>query len=79
MSASKWAYDPEICDGTPCPGECDKCTRWQVDEETDDVTYCRDCEYCTETDRGGMCIRFNAGMLVADNDYCSFGEEREHE
>ena len=32
MGASKWAYDPERCDGQPCPGDCDRCTRWQHDE-----------------------------------------------
>ena len=26
MSASKWAYSPEKCDGKPCPGDCDECT-----------------------------------------------------
>ena len=25
MSVSKWAYEPEKCDGTPCPGDCDEC------------------------------------------------------
>ena len=25
MSCSKWKYDPEICDGQPCPGDCDLC------------------------------------------------------
>ena len=25
MSVSKWAYDYEVCDGRPCPGDCDKC------------------------------------------------------
>lgn len=47
MSVKKWAYDPERCDGTPCPGDCDKCTRWQHDEWLDDVTY------CAETDHDG--------------------------
>lgn len=25
MSTSKWAYEPEFCDGQPCPGDCDLC------------------------------------------------------
>lgn len=25
MSVSKWAYDPGLCDGGPCVGECDIC------------------------------------------------------
>lgn len=25
MSCSKWAYDPEKCDGDFCPGDCDIC------------------------------------------------------
>lgn len=25
MSVSKWAYDPEYCDGEPCVGDCDIC------------------------------------------------------
>lgn len=39
MSTSKWAYDPELCDGHTCPGDCDKCTRWQDGEETDDISF----------------------------------------
>ena len=27
MSVSRWAYDPEICDGGGCPGECDLCNK----------------------------------------------------
>ncbi len=30
MSVSKWAYEPNICDGEPCCGECDLC--WLADE-----------------------------------------------
>ena len=25
MSVSKWAYDPDLCDGKFCPGDCDIC------------------------------------------------------
>lgn len=25
MSVSKWAYEPEKCDGDFCPGDCDGC------------------------------------------------------
>ena len=25
MSVSKWAYEPEKCDGKPCVGDCDYC------------------------------------------------------
>lgn len=25
MSTSKWAYDPERCDGHYCCGDCDNC------------------------------------------------------
>ena len=35
MSTSKWAYNPKRCDGRRCPGDCDRCTRWQEDEGTD--------------------------------------------
>lgn len=27
MSVSRWAYDPEICDGGGCPGDCDLCNK----------------------------------------------------
>ena len=27
MSVSKWAYAPEKCDGKPCVGDCDMCSR----------------------------------------------------
>ena len=32
MSVSKWAYTPEKCDGRPCFGDCDKCSRAAMDE-----------------------------------------------
>lgn len=27
MSAKLWAYDPEVCDGDFCPGNCDYCAK----------------------------------------------------
>lgn len=27
MSVSKWAYDPEKCDGDFCVGDCDLCPK----------------------------------------------------
>ena len=27
MSASLWAYEPTICDGDYCEGECDLCNK----------------------------------------------------
>lgn len=27
MSVSHWAYDPAICDGDFCPGNCDICPK----------------------------------------------------
>ena len=32
MSTSKWAYEPEKCDGQPCPGDCDSCPRAGIEE-----------------------------------------------
>ena len=31
MSASKWAYSPQKCDGKACGGDCDKCSRATMD------------------------------------------------
>ena len=42
MSTSKWAYDPRRCDGQPCPGDCDHCTRWQEDEEEEEYVKTKD-------------------------------------
>lgn len=39
MSVHRWAYDPDKCDGNPCPGDCDCCPKAEddvVDEEVDD-------------------------------------------
>lgn len=31
MSVSKWAYEPEKCDGAPCVGDCDLCSKaWET-------------------------------------------------
>ena len=27
MSVSKWGYSPSKCDGSPCVGDCDKCSK----------------------------------------------------
>lgn len=27
MSVSRWAYNPSVCDGQPCPGDCDLCSK----------------------------------------------------
>jgi hypothetical protein len=27
MRVSKWAYDPDICDGVFCPRDCDDCPK----------------------------------------------------
>ena len=36
MSVSKWAYDPDRCDGQPCPGDCDFCHLWQDGGDDED-------------------------------------------
>ena len=38
MSASKWAYTPEKCDGEPCVGDCDFCPK-AVDEDWENNFY----------------------------------------
>lgn len=38
MSISLWAYNPNVCDGDYCCGECDKCSKYDEaieDEETE--------------------------------------------
>lgn len=35
MSVSLYRWN-ESCDGQPCPGDCDSCTRNTEDEEEDD-------------------------------------------
>lgn len=32
MSVSKWAYEPDKCDGEPCVGDCDLCNKAKDDE-----------------------------------------------
>ena len=36
MSVSKWRYNPEICDGDYCPGDCDNCPKGGQDAEDED-------------------------------------------
>lgn len=36
MSVSKWAYEPEKCDGDFCIGDCDLCSKAAEDEEEDE-------------------------------------------
>lgn len=28
-----YMYNPEVCEGKPCPGNCDNCTVWELAEE----------------------------------------------
>ena len=35
MSASKWAYSPDKCDGQPCVGDCDMCYKAEDKIEDD--------------------------------------------
>ena len=37
MSVSKYMYNPDICDGHFCPGDCDLCSIWDgvADEEVE--------------------------------------------
>lgn len=32
MSVSKWAYEADKCDGEPCVGDCDLCSKSENDE-----------------------------------------------
>lgn len=32
MSVNKWAYEPEICDGDFCPGDCDYCSAEKIEK-----------------------------------------------
>lgn len=36
MSVSKWKYEPFVCDGQFCVGDCDLCTMWRDDSEDDE-------------------------------------------
>lgn len=75
MSVSKWAYDPERCDGDYCPGDCDNCSKWMDDEEEEeDVVKVVRCKDCRRYD-GLICVINN---LYTDEDgFCSYGVRRE--
>ena len=35
MSVSKWAYEPDKCEGDYCVGDCDLCNKkWEYEKET---------------------------------------------
>ena len=36
MSCDMWAYEPDKCDGQPCPGDCDFCSRAEQGEDEDE-------------------------------------------
>lgn len=38
MSVSKWAYSHKKCDGMPCPGDCDLCSKSEESEESEEDT-----------------------------------------
>lgn len=60
MSVSKWAYEPEKCDGDYCVGDCDFCHKAEGDEEVTveeivrsiSKSICKSCkhrDFCAET------------------------------
>ncbi len=53
MSVSKWAYDPDKCEGDYCVGDCDKCSK----AERTGCIYpeCEECDHYTETKDGQFC------------------------
>lgn len=56
MSASKWAYWSDTCDGEPCCGECDECPI--KDEAVEHMEYADENAYPTRADaymrKGGV-------------------------
>lgn len=58
MSVSKWAYEPDKCDGYPCPGDCYSCIHGSGVESI--------CESCAHSvvcsDSGFLChANWNTG------------------
>ena len=79
MSCSLWAYSPEKCDGQPCPGDCDKCSKRDVVR----VIRCVDCVHCTAKNGAGFwhCSNWDMdiydGITKASQFYCADAERRE--
>ena len=61
MSVSKWAYIPECCDGEPCPGDCDICSK--AEENVAEMW-------------NGSNESYNA-ILMSPDGYCAWGQRRE--
>ena len=36
MSVSRYRYDPEMCDGDYCPGDCDYCSKEPEEDEEEE-------------------------------------------
>ena len=58
MSVSKWAYEPEFCDGQQCPGDCDLCGKandiaeWREEKakrRKREIRTCSECLYWNYT------------------------------
>lgn len=74
MSASKWAYLPERCDGEPCPGDCDVCNLAEMDGMTTERAITSDCAElpevrCSRT--GGNMTEYEKIRLSTCSDACA--------
>lgn len=45
MSVSKWAYEPDKCDGYPCPGDCDGCSKSAEENQCDNCIHAAVCRF----------------------------------
>ena len=88
MSTDKWAYVPDVCDGQPCPGDCDYCDITDIRlsgalrepaksmrSTKDAPVFCRECRYADKCDRTITRIDgFNEKHYFLE--YCSAGERK---
>lgn len=62
--ASFWLYDPDVCDGKPCIGDCDTCGIWEQGRDLENVHICRQLSF-KQTANGRKLAQSYAGPLEA--------------
>lgn len=78
MSVSKWAYDPDKCDGDYCVGDCDFCHKAADEEEVtvEEIVQSVRCKECKNR------YTFDCPMCddkTQDDDFCYMWQRERNE
>ena len=66
MSGTRWRYNPEVCEGDFCPGDCDVCPKETEEKEMDEAfERCKKCVHssCDNQYGGNGCKAWSCEFI----------------